>query len=138
MTNREPLLVVENLVKHYPAGSGLLLNRGGAIKAVDGISFTLARGETLGLVGESGCGKSTTGKVIVNLEKAQSGSVEYEGIDVLAVPRRERLAVRRRIQMIFQDPYGSLNQRMTVHDIVAEPLIVHSLSGSREERRRRV
>ena len=138
MTNREPLLVVEDLVKHYPAGSRLLLNRGGAIKAVDGVSFTLARGETLGLVGESGCGKSTTGKVIVNLEQAQSGRIQYDGLDLLAVPRRERLAVCRRIQMIFQDPYGSLNQRMTVHDIVAEPLIVHSLFGSREDRRRRV
>lgn len=138
MTDRDPLLVVQNLVKHYPSGSGLLLSRGDAIKAVDGVSFTLARGETLGLVGESGCGKSTTGKVIVSLERAQSGRVEYQGIDLLAVPRKDRLAVRRRIQMIFQDPYGSLNQRMTVHDIVAEPLIVHGLCGSRESRRRRV
>ena len=129
--NNEALLEVRNLVKHYRNG-------GTTIHAVNGVSFSVRQGETLGLVGESGCGKSTTGKVIVNLEQATSGEVTYRGQDLLTIPKRHRPAMRRRIQMVFQDPYGSLNQRMRVGRIIAEPLEVHRIGTSAVERRRRV
>lgn len=130
MSEAEPLLRVEDLRVHFPVHRGLFLRRQvAAVRAVDGVSFTVRRGETLGLVGESGCGKSTTGRAILRLVPATSGRVEFRGEDLLAL-RGEALRRRRRdIQMIFQDPYGSLDPRMTVADIVAEPLRAHGMGG---------
>lgn len=126
------MLRVENLVKHYPMTAGLIKKGSGAIKAVDGISFSLEKGRTFGLVGESGCGKSTTGKLLVDLEKPTSGTAHFYGQDLFNLPGDKKLEYRRKIQMIFQDPYGSLNPRLTVKEIIAEPLIVHKLCGKRE------
>jgi oligopeptide/dipeptide ABC transporter ATP-binding protein len=121
------LLEVRDLVKHYAVGTGLLGRRGGVVRAVDGVSFTLRRGETLGLVGESGCGKTTTGRCVLQLERPTSGSVRFEGQELTTLPPEALRSVRRRIQVIFQDPYSSLNPRMTVGQIVAEPMAVHRL-----------
>lgn len=130
MSDSKPLLCVDNLVKHFPITKGMLISRQvGAVKAVDGISFTIMPGETLGLVGESGCGKSTTGLLVLRLIEATSGSIVFSGIDVRALDSRELRALRREMQIIFQDPYGSLNPRMTVEDIIAEPLRIHKAAA---------
>jgi oligopeptide transport system ATP-binding protein len=121
------LLEVRDLVKHYPVSSGFLGRQVGLVRAVDGVSFTIRRGETLGLVGESGCGKTTTGRCILQLERPTSGSVRFEGQELTTLSPAALRAVRRRIQVIFQDPYSSLNPRMTVSQIVGEPLLVHRL-----------
>jgi oligopeptide transport system ATP-binding protein len=134
----EVLLEVENLVKHFPVGGGVLSRRPGAVRAVDGVSFTLRRGETLGLVGESGCGKTTTGRCILQLERATSGRILFEGVDLAAISAAEMRAVRRRVQVIFQDPYSSLNPRMTIGQILAEPLQVHGIVRERAARQARV
>jgi oligopeptide transport system ATP-binding protein len=110
----------------------------GTVKAVDGVSFEVARGETLGLVGESGCGKSTTGLAILRMLDITSGTVEFEGEDISAYDRSRMRPIRRRMQMVYQDPYGSLNPRMTVADIVAEPLVVHGLAADKDKHRDRV
>jgi oligopeptide transport system ATP-binding protein len=123
----EVLLEVRDLVKHYPVSSGFLGRPVGLVRAVDGVSFSIRRGETLGLVGESGCGKTTTGRCILQLERPTSGSVRFEGQELTTLSPGALRAVRRRIQVIFQDPYSSLNPRMTVGQIVGEPLIVHRL-----------
>ncbi len=119
----EPLLQVRDLVKHFPVRGSLL--RKDEVHAVCGVSFDLDRGQTLGLVGESGCGKSTTGRLVLRLLEATSGSVRFDGADVLGASKRELRSMRRRMQMVFQDPFGSLNPRMTVRKIVAEPLRIH-------------
>jgi len=119
-TLKAPLVRVENLVKHFPAGGGLFGRA--VVHAVDGVDLAIAAGETLGLVGESGCGKSTLGRVIVRLQPATSGQVFFEDIDLTKVRGEKLRRTRQRIQMIFQDPYASLNPRMTVGDIVSEPL----------------
>ena len=134
----EPLLQVENLVKHYPVGGGMFSKPVGTVKAVDGVSFTLRRGETLGLVGESGCGKTTTGRCILQLERPTSGRIVFEGMDLVTLDEAELRAVRRRIQVIFQDPYSSLNPRMTVGQILEEPLKVHHIVPDKGERELRV
>ena len=136
-TIEAPLLEVRDLVKHFPIRGGLLQRQVGAVRAVDGVSFEIRSGETLGLVGESGCGKSTTARSILRLTEPTSGEVRFEGVDVLAADATTLRALRREMQIIFQDPYSSLNPRMTVGNIVAEPLIVHKI-GSRDERRERV
>ena len=136
-TIEAPLLEVRDLVKHFPIRGGLLQRQVGAVRAVDGVSFEIRSGETLGLVGESGCGKSTTARSILRLIEPTSGEVRFEGVDVLAADATTLRALRREMQIIFQDPYSSLNPRMTVGNIVAEPLIVHKI-GSRDERRERV
>jgi len=123
----EVILEVRDLVKHYPVSSGFLGRQVGLVRAVDGVSFSIRRGETLGLVGESGCGKTTTGRCILQLERPTSGSVRFEGQELTTLSPGALRAVRRRIQVIFQDPYSSLNPRMTVSQIVGEPLIVHRL-----------
>ena len=127
----EPLLRVENLVKHFPVA-------GGVVKAVDDVSFEVRRGETVGLVGESGCGKTTTGRCILQLERPTSGRVLFEGEDLAALDEHALRSVRRRVQVIFQDPYSSLNPRMTVGQILAEPLKVHGIVADKAAREARV
>ena len=110
-----PLLEVRGLHMHFPISEGILMRRQiGEVKAVDGVDFSLRRGETLGLVGESGCGKTTTGRCILQLERPTAGEILYDGVDINTLSRRDMLALRRRIQVIFQDPYSSLNPRMKV------------------------
>ena len=134
----EPLLVVENLNKHFPIKKGFLIDRTvDYVRAVDDVSFEIREGETLGLVGESGSGKSTTGYCILQLLKATSGSVRFQGVELTKLKREALRSQRREMQIVFQDPYASLNPRMTIGDIVGEPLTVHSL-GTRQRRRRTV
>jgi oligopeptide transport system ATP-binding protein len=128
-----PLLEVRDLVKHFALMRGVLVSRKvGAVKAVDGVSFTLQPGETLGLVGESGCGKSTTGRAILQLHRPTSGEVVFRGIELTRLADAPLRRMRRHMQMIFQDPYASLNPKMTVGDIVAEPMAIHGLVAKRE------
>lgn len=130
MTANAPdvLLKVKELKKHFPIRRGILQRQVGAVKAVDGVSFDVRRGETLGLVGESGCGKSTTGRVILQLHKATAGEVVLDGKELTQMHGEELRLTRRKMQMIFQDPYASLNPRMTVGEIIGEPLEVHGLA----------
>lgn len=135
----EPILQVRNLVKHFPLTSGILFRRQvGAVKAVDGVSFDLYQGETLGIVGESGCGKSTVARLLMTLERATAGEVFYKGQDITKLSGRALKAVRRNIQMVFQDPYTSLNPRMTVGDIIGEPYEIHPEVAPKGDRRRKV
>jgi oligopeptide transport system ATP-binding protein len=121
------LLEVRDLVKYFEVGAGFFGGRRGTVRAVDGVSFVIRRGETLGLVGESGCGKTTTGRCVLQLERPTRGSVVFEGQELTTLGEAELRAVRRRMQVIFQDPYSSLNPRMTVGEIVEEPLAVHRI-----------
>jgi oligopeptide transport system ATP-binding protein len=133
------LLEVKGLRKHFPVTEGVLARRAvGEVKAVDGIDFTLRRGETLGLVGESGCGKTTTGRCILLLERPTAGEIIYDGVDLATLKQKELRALRRRIQVIFQDPYSSLNPRMKVGDIIAEPMKVHAIEADAKRRAARV
>src|SRR4026208_1942000 len=126
-------LKVDNLVMPSPLTQGIIFQRKvGAVQAVDGVSFEVKRGETLGLVGESGCGKSTTGRAVLQLHRPTSGSVYYDGVDLVKLKGEELRKMRRKIQMIFQDPYASLNPRMTVGEIIREPLLVHSVASDAE------
>ncbi|MFD3519728.1 ABC transporter ATP-binding protein [Streptomyces sp. NPDC058653] len=135
----EPILEVRDLVKHFPLTQGILFKRQvGAVKAVDGVSFDLVAGETLGIVGESGCGKSTVARMLVNLERPTAGVIRYKGEDVTRLSGRALKAVRRNIQMVFQDPYTSLNPRMTVGDIIGEPFDIHPEVAPKGDRRRMV
>ncbi|GIV87833.1 MAG: ABC transporter ATP-binding protein [Chloroflexus sp.] len=131
------LVEVKDLRMHFPVTRGIIFQRRvGTVKAVDGVNFTIKRGETLGLVGESGCGKSTTGRAILQLYRPTGGQVLFEGIDLTKLRGNELRQMRRRVQMIFQDPYASLNPRMTVGDIIAEPIRVHKLREGRAVRER--
>jgi oligopeptide transport system ATP-binding protein len=134
----EPLLRVKNLVKHFPIKGGLFSREVARVHAVDGISFDINAGETLGLVGESGCGKSTTGRCILRLIEPTSGEVWFEGKNVTTMDKRSLRALRRDMQIIFQDPYASLNPRMTVGSIVGEALIIHKLAKDKREREEKV
>ena len=125
----EPLLRVDDLKVHFPVKTGSMFRRKvGAVHAVDGVSLTLARGETLGLVGESGCGKSTTGLAIMRMLAPTAGRIEFEGQDITSYGKKQMRPLRQRMQMVYQDPYGSLNPRMKVRDIIGEPLVVHGLA----------
>jgi oligopeptide transport system ATP-binding protein len=130
------LLRVENLKKYFPITRGVFQRHVGDIKAVDGISFFVRRGETLGLVGESGCGKSTTGRTILQLYRPTDGEVYFEGHDLTRLKGEQLRRMRRQMQMIFQDPYASLNPRMTVGSIIGEPLEVHGIARGKEKRER--
>jgi oligopeptide transport system ATP-binding protein len=135
----DPVLRVQDLKVHFPITAGVLARRQvGTVKAVDGVSFEVGRGETLGLVGESGCGKSTTGLAILRMLDITSGKVEFEGEDITAYDRGRMRPIRAKMQMVYQDPYGSLNPRMKVADIVGEPLEVHGLAADRGKFRARV
>jgi oligopeptide transport system ATP-binding protein len=138
LSEREPLLVVDDLRKEFPVKSGFLIERvTRTVKAVDGVSFAIQPGRTLGLVGESGSGKSTTGYCILQLVKPTAGSVRFKGKELTTIGRGELRMLRRDMQIIFQDPYSSLDPRMTVGDIVSEPLQIHGV-GTRRDRRLRV
>ena len=138
-TTNETLLEVEDLQMYFPVTSGIVFQQKVAdVKAVDGVSFTLQKGETLGLVGESGCGKTTAGRTILQLYKPTGGSIKFNGTELNGLKGSSLRAVRRDMQMIFQDPYGSLNPRMTCGDIVGEPLKVHKLTSSKSEYQEKV
>ena len=133
MAANEVLLNVVDLVKHFPIMKGVLIQKQvGAVHAVDGVSFDIVKGETLGLVGESGCGKSTTGRAILQLHLPTSGSVFYEGKDLVKLKGESLRKTRRRMQMIFQDPYASLNPRMTVGQIITEPMLIHDMTTQKD------
>ncbi|MFF4404144.1 ABC transporter ATP-binding protein [Streptomyces sp. NPDC001262] len=139
MTHGESVLEVRDLVKHFPLTRGILFKKQvGAVHAVDGVSFDVRKGETLGIVGESGCGKSTVAKLLVNLERPTAGHIRYRGEDITRLSGKALKAVRRNIQMVFQDPYTSLNPRMTVGDIIGEPYEIHPEAAPKGSRRRRV
>ena len=134
----ETLLTVRDLTKHFEMKRGFFWGEPAKVHAVDGVSFDLHRGETLGLVGESGCGKSTTGRLILRLIEPTAGSIRFEDVDILRTGKKEMRALRQRMQIIFQDPYSSLNPRMTVEQIVGEGIVIHKLCKTRAERRERV
>lgn len=131
------LVRVEDLKKYFPVSSGLLRRNVGAVRAVDGVSFNIFRGETLGLVGESGCGKSTLGRTILQLHRPTAGHVYFEGLDLMEMKGADMRRMRQNMQIIFQDPFSSLNPRMTVSAIIEEPLIIHGI-GNKKERRAKV
>ena len=133
-----PLLDVNDLQTHFPIRRGLLRRTVGAVRAVDGVSFTIAKGKTLGLVGESGCGKTTVGRSILRLVEPTGGTVRFSGEDVRGVSGSRLRSLRRRMQIVFQDPYGSLNPRMQVRTILEEGLVIHGLGDSAQRRSRMV
>ncbi|HVN71438.1 MAG TPA: oligopeptide/dipeptide ABC transporter ATP-binding protein [Desulfomonilia bacterium] len=137
--NTNALIQVRELTKFFPIYRGAIFRRKlGDLRALDGVSFDISRGETLGLVGESGCGKTTTGRTILQLEHPTSGKVFFEGRDITGIGKYEARRLRKHMQIIYQDPFGSLNPRMTVRDIVGEPLLIHELTKGRGEYRDRI
>jgi len=135
-TESQPLVQVSNLVKYYPIRGGVFLKEIASVKAVDDVSMTIRQGETVGLVGESGCGKTTFGRVILRLEEPTSGEVCFEGENILAYDHHKMRALRKKMQIIFQDPFSSLNPRKTVSHIIGEPLLIHGVKNRRERNER--
>jgi peptide/nickel transport system ATP-binding protein/oligopeptide transport system ATP-binding protein len=131
----EKLIEVRDLVQHFPIRAGLLQRQVGAVQAVDGISFDVFRGETLGLVGESGCGKSTTARLLTRLLDPTEGNITFNGVDIASMGKRELKPLRRDMQMVFQDPYSSLNPRKTVGTIIGEPFIIHEVEKDKNKRK---
>jgi oligopeptide/dipeptide ABC transporter ATP-binding protein len=138
--NNDKILVdVQGLKMYFPISVGWMIKKTiGYVKAIDGISFQIAKGETLGLVGESGCGKTTTGRAILQLERPTSGRIFFEGEDITGMEEKALRTLRRKMQMIFQDPFGSLNPRMTAGEIIGEPLLIHKMAGSKSEYQEKV
>jgi len=136
--NEKPLLKVNDLKVHFSLTEGFLEKEVGSVKAVDGVSFELRRGETFGLVGESGCGKSTTALAVLRMQPLTGGLIEFEGNDITRLEPHQMRPVRRRMQMVYQDPFGSLNPRMQIRDIIGEPLLVHGLATNRRLFRERI
>ena len=135
----KPLVEIRNLKKYFPVTEGIVIQKTVAeVKAIDDISFKILKGETLGLVGESGCGKTTTGRCILQLERPTSGQIIYDGTDMDTVDRRELNKLRQRVQVIFQDPYSSLNPRMKIGQIISEPMRVHGIEPDPATRNKRV
>ena len=134
--NGTPLLEVADLKKHFPVKKGILRTTVGQVYAVDGVSFSIAQGETLGLVGESGCGKSTVARAVLRLVEPTSGSIKLEGRDIMPLSKQELRPFRREMQIIFQDPFSSLNPRMSAGDIVGEPLMVHGIARGKDRKER--
>jgi oligopeptide transport system ATP-binding protein len=128
-----PLLEIRNLKKYYPVGTGLLTQRGSKVKAVDGVSLEITEGETFGLMGESGCGKTTLGHCVLRLSEPSAGEIRFSGVDILQLRAEPLRRLRREIQIIFQDPFSSLNPRMTVQQILQEPFVIHKLYSRREQ-----
>jgi oligopeptide/dipeptide ABC transporter, ATP-binding protein, C-terminal domain len=135
LDQNDVLLEVKNLKKHFISRHGLMGQHTTTVQAVDGVSFKILRGETLGLVGESGCGKSTTGRTIIRLYNVTSGEIIFDGVDISRIKQREMRQYRKKIQMIFQDPYASLNSRMTVGDIIGEPIDIHNIAKGEERQK---
>lgn len=136
MADKKPLIEVKSLKKYFEIKKGLLGNEKSYVKAVDDVSFYINKGETLGLVGESGCGKTTTGRTIIKLYEPTAGQIIYEGKDIAKLSPKQMLTYRRKMQMIFQDPYASLDSRMTVGDIIGEPLDIHGIINRKERSER--
>jgi oligopeptide transport system ATP-binding protein len=137
MSAKEALLSIKDLVKHFPIKQGIIFKREiGAVHAVDGVSFDVYKGETLGLVGESGCGKSTTGRAIMRLFKPTSGQIVFDGINLVDLPAEDMRKTRKHLQMIFQDPYACLNPRMTVREMIGEAMVIHRVGNGKEIRER--
>jgi oligopeptide/dipeptide ABC transporter ATP-binding protein len=135
----EPLVEVRDLVKHFPLTSGVIFQKQyGAVRAVDGVSFDVMRGETLGIVGESGCGKSTTARLLIRLLDPTSGTIRFDGDDIAGLPHNKLKPLRRQMQMIFQDPYASLNPRKTIGSIIGEPFKIHGLHEDADESKKAV
>src|SRR5699024_10467225 len=132
----KPILEVKGLKKYFDIHGGLFGKKVGEVKAVDGVSFTVNRGEILGIVGESGCGKSTTGKSILRLIEPTEGEIEFEGQDITKLGAEDMRKLRKDMQIIFQDPFASLNPRHTIEKIISEPLLVHGLTNAKERRER--
>ena len=129
--NKIPLIAVENMKKYYPVKGGIITHTTGYVKAVDGVSFDILKGQTLGLVGESGCGKSTIGRQLVGLENPTEGKIYYNGCDLSAIRKNKKQMqqIRTKLQMVFQDPYSSLNPRKHIFEILAQPMLYHHISA---------
>lgn len=138
MSNQEPLLEIKHLKKYFPIRSGILNKKSGDVKAVDDINLTIFEGETLGIVGESGCGKSTTGRTILRLLEPTDGQILFEGEDLAKLSSEQMRRKRKDIQMVFQDPYASLNPRKTIRQILLEPLRVHNIGTTKDERMKKI